>query len=100
MTEYLGLAVEHMRAQGRLVDETLLTHISPAQSEPIGLVGTITITVDIDAELAQLDPTGHRRCASYPWTWRSGDRGWCSARAGVANSNSASSSSTASTRLA
>jgi TnpA family transposase len=64
MTEYLGLAVEHMRARGRLVDETLLTHISPAQSEPIGLVGTIT--VDIDAELAQLDPTGHRPLRELP----------------------------------
>jgi len=58
MTEYLGLAVDHMRGQGNEVDETLLTHISPAQSEAIGLIGTIT--VDIDAELAQLDPTGHR----------------------------------------
>ena len=58
MTEYPGLAIEYMRTQGRLVDEMLLTHISPAQSEGIGLVGTIT--VDIDAELARLDPTGHR----------------------------------------
>jgi TnpA family transposase len=64
ITEYLGLAVEHMRAQGRLVDETLLTHISPARSEPIGLVGTIT--VDIDAELARLDPTGHRPLRELP----------------------------------
>jgi TnpA family transposase len=64
MTEYLGLALEHMRAQGRLVDETLLRHISPARSEPIGLVGTIT--VDIDAELARLDPTGHRPLRELP----------------------------------
>jgi len=34
-----------------------LAHISPAQSESVGLFGTIT--VDIDAELAQLGPTGH-----------------------------------------
>jgi hypothetical protein len=32
--------------------------MSPAHSENIGLFGTIT--VDIDHELAQLDPTGHR----------------------------------------
>ena len=37
---------------------TLLAHLSPAQSETIGLIGTIT--VDIDHELAQLDPAGHR----------------------------------------
>ena len=53
--EYLGLAVQKFRNQGRLVDDTLLAHISPAQSECIGLFGTIT--VDIDAELAQLGPT-------------------------------------------
>ncbi len=58
MTEYLGLAVDQLRGQGRRVDEELLAHISPAHSENIGLFGTIT--VDIDAELAQLDPTGHR----------------------------------------
>ena len=27
-TEYLGLAVEQLRSQGRLVDDTLLTHLS------------------------------------------------------------------------
>jgi len=48
----------HPGSQGRLVDDTLLAHLSPAQSETIGLIGTIT--VDIDHELAQLDPTGHR----------------------------------------
>jgi len=57
-TEYLGLAVEQLRSQGPLVDDTLLTHLSPAQSDSIGLIGTIT--VDIDHELAQLDPTSHR----------------------------------------
>jgi len=64
MTEYLGLAVDQMRTQGRLVDETLLAHLSPAQSENVGLIGTIT--VDIDAELAQLDPTGHRPLRQPP----------------------------------
>ena len=57
-TEYLGLAVKELRERGRRVDDELLAHISPAQSENIGLFGTIT--VDIDHELAQLDPTGHR----------------------------------------
>ena len=57
-TEYLDLAVQQLRSQGRLVNDTLLAHLSPAQSETIGLIGTIT--VDIDHELAQLDPTGHR----------------------------------------
>jgi TnpA family transposase len=57
-TEYLGLAVEQLRSQGRRVDDALLAHLSPAQSDNIGLIGTIT--VDIDHELAQLDPTGHR----------------------------------------
>ncbi len=57
-TQYLGLAVDHLHARGRRVDPDLLIHISPAQSDNIGLFGTIT--VDIDAELAQLDPAGHR----------------------------------------
>jgi hypothetical protein len=57
-TEYLGLAVEQLRSQGRVVDDTLLAHLSPAQLDNVGLIGTIT--VDIDHELAQLDPTGHR----------------------------------------
>ncbi len=56
--EYLGLAVEQIRAQGRHLHDAVLAHISPAQSESVGLFGTIT--VDIDAELAQLGPTGHR----------------------------------------
>lgn len=57
-TEYLGLAIDHLRAKGRRVDPELLAHVSPAQSDNVGLFGTIT--VDIDAELARLDPTGHR----------------------------------------
>lgn len=57
-TEYLGLAVVEQRGRGRRVDDKLLAHFSPAHSENIGLFGTIT--VDIDAELAQLDPAGHR----------------------------------------
>jgi len=56
--EYLGLAVGQLRGQGRSVEDDLLAHLSPAQSEKVGLFGTIT--VDIDHELAQLGPTGHR----------------------------------------
>lgn len=63
-TEYLGLAVDELRMQGRRVDADLLGHMSPAQSDNIGLFGTIT--VDIDAELAQLDPTGHRPLRQQP----------------------------------
>jgi hypothetical protein len=58
--EYLGLAVQQFRDQGRHIDDEILAHISPAQSENIGLFGTITVDIDIDAELAQLGPTGHR----------------------------------------
>jgi hypothetical protein len=52
------LAVDHLHGRGRRIDPELLAHISPAQSDTIGLFGTIT--VDIDAELARLDPAGHR----------------------------------------
>jgi len=62
--EYLGLAVDELRGQGRLVDDALLAHISPARSENVGLFGTIT--VDIDAQLAQLGPTGHRPLRQPP----------------------------------
>jgi TnpA family transposase len=57
-TEYYGLAVESMRAAGRRVDDEVLAHISPAHSENINFFGAIE--VDIDAELAQLGPTGYR----------------------------------------
>ncbi len=63
-TEYLGLAVTQFRDQGRQIDDEALAHISPAQSESIGLFGSIT--VDIDAELAQLGPTGHRPLRQPP----------------------------------
>ena len=64
MTEYFGRAVDQLRGQGRRVDDELLAHVSPAHSDNLGLVGTIT--VDIDAELAQLDPTGHRPLRQPP----------------------------------
>lgn len=57
-TEYYGLAVDSMRAAGRRVEDEVLAHISPAHSESINFFGAIE--VDIDAELAQLGPTGHR----------------------------------------
>jgi len=65
-TEYLGLAAEELRGRGRAVEDELLVHVSPAQSENIGLFGTIT--VDIDHELAQLDPTGYRPLRRPPAT--------------------------------
>lgn len=58
MTEYLGLAVDAQRSQGIDVPDDILAHISPARSEPVQLFGTIAINVD--EELARLDPTGHR----------------------------------------
>lgn len=57
-TEYYGLAVDSMRAAGRRIDDEVLAHISPARSENINVFGSID--VDIDAELAQLGPTGYR----------------------------------------
>jgi hypothetical protein len=47
-----------MRAAGRRIDDEVLAHISPAHSENINVYGSID--VDIDAELAQLGPTGYR----------------------------------------
>ncbi|WSG61217.1 Tn3 family transposase [Nocardia sp. NBC_01730] len=57
-TEYFGLAVEQMMREGRRVDDEVLAHVSPAHSENINFFGAIE--VDIDAELAQLGPTGYR----------------------------------------
>jgi hypothetical protein len=56
--EYLGLAADELRGHGRHIDNEVLAHVFPAQSESIGLFGTIP--VDIDAELAHFGPTGHR----------------------------------------
>jgi hypothetical protein len=47
-----------MRREGRRIDNDVLAHIFPAHSENINFFGAIE--VDIDAELAQLGPTGHR----------------------------------------
>ncbi|MGY2025738.1 Tn3 family transposase, partial [Nocardia gipuzkoensis] len=57
-TEYYGLAVEQMRRAGQRIDGEVLAHISPAHSANINFFGAIE--VDIDAELAALDPTGYR----------------------------------------
>ncbi|GGK98091.1 hypothetical protein GCM10011588_10810 [Nocardia jinanensis] len=57
-TEYYGLAAEQMRRSGQRIDDEILAHISPAHSANINFFGAIE--VDIDAELAQLGPTGYR----------------------------------------
>ncbi|MEV0106750.1 Tn3 family transposase [Nocardia sp. NPDC050799] len=57
-TEYYGLAVEQMRRSGQRIDDEVLAHISPAHSANINFFGAIE--VDIDAELAQLGPTGYQ----------------------------------------
>ncbi|MET8011285.1 Tn3 family transposase [Streptomyces sp. NPDC005271] len=57
-TEYYGLAIAQMRAEGRAVDDELLAHISPAHSENVNFFGTIA--VEVDTELAKLDPAGYR----------------------------------------
>ncbi|WSI97099.1 transposase [Nocardia sp. NBC_01329] len=54
----LRLAVEQIRRAGRRIDDDVLAHNSPAHSENINFFGAIE--VDIDAELAQLGPTGYR----------------------------------------
>ncbi len=57
-TKYYGLAVEHMRRAGQRIDDEVLAHFSPAHSANINFFGAIE--VNIDAELAQLGPTGYR----------------------------------------
>lgn len=57
-TEYYGLAIDQMRAEGRAIGDELLAHISPAHSENVNFYGTIA--VEIDTELAKLDPAGCR----------------------------------------
>ena len=57
-TEYYQIAVQDLRAKGRAVPDEILAHISPAHSENINFFGVIT--VDVEAELAKLDPAGWR----------------------------------------
>ncbi|MEQ4726229.1 Tn3 family transposase [Nonomuraea sp. B19D2] len=52
-TEYFGLAVQRLRADGKSVDDELLAHISPGRSENINFFGAIP--VEVEAELAKLD---------------------------------------------
>ena len=52
------MSPKNSRRQGRRIDDEVLAHISPAHSENINFFGAIE--VDIDAELAQLGPTGYR----------------------------------------
>jgi hypothetical protein len=56
--EYYGPAAEQMRREGRRINDEVLAHVSPAHSENINIF--VAIVVDIDAELAQLGPTGYR----------------------------------------
>jgi len=58
-SEYYGLAVAALRAEGRAVDDGLLAHISPAHSDNVNYDGTIN--VEVHTELAKLDPAGYRR---------------------------------------
>jgi TnpA family transposase len=57
-TEYYGLAVAAMCAEGRYVDDEALAHISPAHSENVNFFGIID--VDVEGELAKLDGAGYR----------------------------------------
>lgn len=57
-TEYYGLAVAALRAEGRTVDDEVLAHISPVHSENVNLFGVID--VDVEGELAKLDGDGFR----------------------------------------
>ncbi|MFD9825535.1 hypothetical protein [Streptomyces violascens] len=53
-----------MRAEARAVDDGLLAHTSPAHSENVNFFGTIT--VEIDTELAKLDPARYRPLCTRP----------------------------------
>jgi hypothetical protein len=57
-TEYYGLAVAALRAEGRTVDDEVLAHISPVDPENVNYVGVID--VDVEGELAKLDGDGFR----------------------------------------
>jgi TnpA family transposase len=58
MTEYLGLAVGKLRAEGREVDDELLVHVSPAHHENVILYGSYPI--EVERELAELEQTSYR----------------------------------------
>jgi hypothetical protein len=54
--------VRQRRVRARDGPDEILAHISPAHSENINYFGIITvdITVDVEAELAKLNPAGWR----------------------------------------
>jgi hypothetical protein len=57
-TEYYSRSVLELRSQGRAVSDEILSHISPGHSDNISFFGVIN--VDVEAELAKLDPSGWR----------------------------------------
>lgn len=57
-TEYDGLAVAVMRAEGRHADDGAPAHVSPAHSENANFFGTLD--VDVEAELSALGGLGYR----------------------------------------
>ena len=65
--------LDQLRGQGRRIDEDLLAHISPAHNQNIGLFSTIT--VDIEAERAQLAPPATATTRQSPVMAAPGERG-------------------------
>ncbi|MFV0306681.1 MAG: Tn3 family transposase [Desertimonas sp.] len=57
-TEYYARAVAHLEAHGRTIDIDHLAHIWPTRHANLNVYGIQTI--DIDQELARLDPDGYR----------------------------------------
>ncbi len=51
-TEYLGLAVDELRAGGRRIDDDVLAHVSLRPQRNIGLYGTFSF--EVATELAKL----------------------------------------------
>ena len=60
-TEYYGLAIAALRRGDRRVEEEVLAHLWPSHHENVNFYGTHS--VDVDGELAKLDPTVTGRCA-------------------------------------
>ena len=60
--------MQQLRGQGRAIPDELLAHISPAHSENVNFFGVIT--VDVEAELAKLEPG--RLAAAAPCRTRPG----------------------------
>ncbi|MFE6023082.1 Tn3 family transposase [Streptomyces sp. NPDC056441] len=58
-TEYYGLAIAQMRAEGRAVDDELLAHISPAHSENVNFFGTIKWKSTPSSPSSTRPATGH-----------------------------------------